>query len=178
MEILTDEASLRQPCLPCSSVEEGLQISSQLSTALTASPVLGIGLAANQIGIHKRACLLRVLELEPQGFGYLVELTLINPKITKLSQPVIFSQEGCLSFPGQAVRTLRYASCTVMDDLEPSGRELIGIRAICAQHEIEHLNSKTMYDAAYDKVQRNQSCPCGSGSKFKACCLPKVKEWK
>lgn len=178
MEILTDEAKLRQPCEPCGSIEEGLEIADQLSAALTASPIHGIGLAANQIGIQKRVCLLRVPERDPLGFRYSVELVFINPRITELSAPIKFKQEGCLSFPDQWVCTLRYGCCTVVDDTEPNGRLLVGVRAIVAQHEIDHLDSRTMYDSLFEKIKRDHLCRCGSGKNFGICCLPNVKDWK
>jgi len=176
LQITTNPVDLRKPCLPCETIEEGLEICDQLSQALTDSLVLGIGLAANQIGIQKRVCLLRVPETDSQGFRYTVELKLINPKVSGLQRPVIFNQEGCLSFPGKTVRTLRYTRCVVIDDLEPEGRELIGMRAICAQHETSHLDSQTMFDVIFDDIKPNASCPCGSGERFKKCCRLAAKE--
>ena len=61
---------LNQPCEPCSSVNEGEEIAAKLIKELTISKN-GIGLAANQIGIQKRVCVINVKE-EP--------VVLINPK--------------------------------------------------------------------------------------------------
>lgn len=30
--------------------------------------------------------------------------------------------------------------------------------------------------ARYPRTKRNARCPCGSGKKFKRCCLPRVKQ--
>ena len=176
--ILTDKDFLCQPCQPCLSVEEGLEIIAKLSDALTASPTLGVGLAANQIGIQKRVCLLRIPEIDSQGFQYNVEFGLINPKIIKLENPVRFKREGCLSFPGQWVETLRYTKCIVIDDLEPAGRTFIGMRAIVAQHEIDHTLGKTMYHSLLENVRANRQCPCGSIKNFRECCKIIMKEMK
>ena len=50
---------LNQPCEPCSSVNEGEEIAAKLLKELTISKN-GIGLAANQIGIQKRVCVINV----------------------------------------------------------------------------------------------------------------------
>ena len=59
--------------------------------------------------------------------------------------------------------------------------ELRLLETICVQHEIDHLNGLTIFDRE-DKPQpiiskkavgRNEPCPCGSGKKFKKCCIGK-----
>lgn len=167
--IITDETKLKQPCEEATP-EEGIKILDQLAEELTKSPILGIGLAANQIGLNKRVCLLRFPENDSQGYQYHVEIGLVNPVITELSEPVEFGNEGCLSFPGKVVKTLRFNRCKVVDALEPSGRVLEGLRAIVAQHETDHLNGLTMYDSLLEEIKPNDRCRCGSGKKFKACC--------
>ena len=62
----------------------------------------GIGLAANQIGINKRVCVINVKE----------PLVLINPRIVEHSEEQFMFAEGCLSFPGKHVRTGRYSRKT------------------------------------------------------------------
>ena len=55
------------------------------------------------------------------------------------------------------------------------------LEAICVQHEIDHLNGLTIHDrenktkpmVSQKKVGRNDPCPCGSGKKFKKCCINK-----
>lgn len=173
--IITDHQAIIQACEPAASITEGQQICRRLADELTASKVPGIGLAANQIGINKRVCILRTPEFDPAGFGYSIEIWLINPKIERLQNPVVFSQEGCLSFPNKTVKTLRYASCRVVDDLNPKGWDFNGLRAIVAQHEIAHTNSHTMYDSEWDRLRPKMPCPCDSGKPFKLCCKPKAK---
>jgi hypothetical protein len=63
-----------------------------------------------------------------------------------------------------------------------------GIVCIGVQHEIDHLNGvclpgkegavEGVYTAdgvrrGHKKVGRNDPCPCGSGKKFKKCCIGK-----
>lgn len=41
----------------------------------------------------------------------------------------------------------------------------------------EELSEPSISDILSWKVGRNDPCPCGSGKKFKKCCLPKQEEW-
>jgi len=92
----------------------------------------GVGLAAPQIGILRRYCVIDV------GEG-IVEL--INPVImeTKGEQ---HGQEGCLSVPGKSGQVTRPNYVKVlaydenMEQFEIEGTELLA-RALC--HEIDHL---------------------------------------
>ena len=53
------------------------------------------------------------------------------------------------------------------------------LETICVQHEIDHLNGITIHNReskpepiVSKKVPgRNEKCPCGSGKKFKKCCM-------
>ena len=67
---------LKEKCEPVSTIEEGEEIAAKLLKELTNSKESGIGLAANQIGINKRVCVINVKE----------PLVLINPKIVKKSK--------------------------------------------------------------------------------------------
>ena len=55
--IITDKNKITQVCEPCKSVEEGEEIGAQILKELGDK---GIGLAANQIGINKRVCVINV----------------------------------------------------------------------------------------------------------------------
>lgn len=93
----------------------------------------GCGLAASQIGILRRVCIVDV------GDG-LVEL--VNPVIIEKSG-VQEEEEGCLSFPGEYGKTRRPMHVTVRAQnrngetftVEGSG---LKARALC--HEIDHLD--------------------------------------
>ena len=54
------------------------------------------------------------------------------------------------------------------------------LESICIQHEIDHLNGLTIADRenkpqpiVSEKVGRNEPCSCGSGKKYKKCCINK-----
>ena len=95
----------------------------------------GAGLAAPQVGILRRVCLV----MDPEGEEY---LELINPEIVEQSGEQT-GLEGCLSVPGKwGVVTRPYhvrvrAQDRYGDWFEVEGEEIVA-RAFC--HEIEHLD--------------------------------------
>lgn len=99
----------------------------------------GVGLAAPQVGILKRAVVIDV------GDG---RIELINPVIVKQSGKQVGS-EGCLSVPGVYGEVERPQKVTVKAQdrngnfFETTGTELLA-RAFC--HEIEHLDGKLFLD--------------------------------
>ena len=90
--IITEETKLRLMCEEVKTIKEGEEIGTQLLTELTKSEN-GIGLAANQIGINKRVCVINVKE----------PIVLVNPRIVEHSEEQFVFAEGCLSFPGQFI---------------------------------------------------------------------------
>ncbi len=93
----------------------------------------GVGLAAPQVGVIKRLCVIDVGE-GPYVF--------INPEIT-YTEGEQTGDEGCLSLPGKAgqvtrpmkVKVKAYDEC--MREFELEAEELFA-RAIC--HEVDHLD--------------------------------------
>lgn len=149
--IITDREELEVKCKPCKSIEEGEKIAVKLLEELKETNS-GIGLAANQIGINKRVCVVNVKE----------PIVLINPEITKTSTDMFAFMEGCLSFPKQAIRTMRYKEVTVKaenhkkllkfkvpKDKKSKNFLLTSYEVACVQHEIDHLDGITMFDREY-----------------------------
>lgn len=100
----------------------------------------GIGLSANQVGYVDRVVVMII-------GGSVV--TLVNPEITQQSALQSTIQEGCLSIPARSKIKPRYGKVTVSyQDLTGLHKrvDLVGVEAVCAQHEIDHLNGKTMLD--------------------------------
>ena len=98
----------------------------------------GQGLAACQIGVLKR-----VIVINSNGFRQ----AFINPRITKRYGGKITSKEGCLSFPGKQVLIVRFKQVIIEgfdEEWEPVTRKLKGQSAICAQHEVDHLDGITL----------------------------------
>ncbi len=159
--IITSEKDLRQVCESVS-LEEGKKIAKQLSDVLEKTSN-GVALAAPQIGIYKRVFVVKT-HTGIQSF--------INPVIVHKSNPFINYQEGCLSFPGKRIDTIRYNNVGVQDDL--NGEQLYtNFAAVAVQHEYYHLDGKLMFD--FQKPKPYEKCFCESGNKFKFCCWPNLK---
>ena len=102
----------------------------------------GIGISAIQVFVPVRVFL---IQLQKTG----EVKVFINPTLQPLAQETEVSPEGCLSFPGifADVKRFRKVRVTALDkDLHPFTVDLEGIDAICAQHELDHLNGITFYD--------------------------------
>ena len=102
--------------------------------AETLADANGAGLAAPQVGILRRVCL--VLDEESEEY-----LELINPEIIETSGEQT-GEEGCLSLPGKwgIVTRPNYVKVRAlneeMEEVELEGEGLLA-RAFC--HEIDHL---------------------------------------
>jgi len=161
--IIKEMDKLNIKCAPCSSVEEGEELGAQLLKELTESKG-GIGLAANQIGINKRVCVINVKE----------PIVLINPKIVDRSKDEFIFPEGCLSFPDKKVRTSRNVSIKVEADNYESTLTFSAeskdindaFECVCVQHEIDHLDGITMFDREIEKpkpIVRGENAPSKIG---------------
>ncbi|MES2984893.1 MAG: peptide deformylase [Pseudomonadota bacterium] len=105
----------------------------------------GIGLAAVQIGVHKRCVVVDVGVRE----GRNTPLKFVNPEIIENSDDRSVFAEGCLSFPDQYSDVERPERVTVRY-LDETGAqktlEATGILATCLQHEIDHINGIVFVD--------------------------------
>jgi len=168
--IITDKNKLTTPC-DVVSIKEGEEIGVRLLHELRNSKN-GVGLAANQIGINKRVCVVNIKE----------PLVLINPKIVKKSDDTFVFPEGCLSFPNKHIRTLRHTSVTIEADnyndklsFSADSEDINdAFECACIQHEIDHLDGITMFDrkfvkpaAVSNKIGRNEKVTIEKGSESK-----------
>jgi peptide deformylase len=170
--IITEEAKLRLMCEEVKTVKEGEEIGAQLLTELSKS-VNGIGLAANQIGINKRVCVVNVKE----------PLILINPRIVEHSEEQFVFPEGCLSFPGKHVKAGRYTSVIIEADNHEGKLSFSAdsedmndaFECACVQHEIDHLDGITMFERSVtpqpvrvpEKIGRNEKVMITDGKETK-----------
>jgi peptide deformylase len=122
----------------------------------------GVGISANQLGIQKRACLIKVRD---------TYLFLLNPQIIKRDKEGFIFYEGCLSIPktiNKPIKTLRSISVTVMTDnlgelvfsINTEGDKdevsVETLQTVVAQHEIDHLDGITIKDRVYStQVTKN-----------------------
>jgi peptide deformylase len=117
----------------------------------------GVGLSANQIGVNKRACVIKFND---------VELFLLNPIIKERSNDGFIFYEGCLSIPDtikKPVRTIRATYVVVQTDNLGELRFEINpeedrkgdrvsddtMKTVVVQHEIDHLDGITIKDRVY-----------------------------
>lgn len=126
---------------PVTDVDERIRsIAAKMLATMYASN--GVGLAATQVDIHER---LFVMDVE-SGKDPIV---LINPEIVWTSVERAKSPEGCLSVPLQGDLVERYKAVTV-EYLNLSGEkvkmEAENYKAVCIQHEIDHLNGKVFVE--------------------------------
>lgn len=106
----------------------------------------GIGLAAVQVGVHKRILVMDLQERDENKHG---PYYLVNPQIIESSNTLSSYDEGCLSFPEQQSTVFRPERVTVKY-LDYQGKEQVleatGLLATCVQHEIDHLNGIVFVD--------------------------------
>jgi peptide deformylase len=193
-KIVQDIGFLRAQSEPVTSVQEARELIAKIEPVLMKLDN-GIGLAAIQLGIPKQLAIIK----GDQGNIYL-----INPVVIEKDREFIYGQEGCLSCPGLFKPTVRYEDFIIKNQIidgEQFREETQyfyyhnseknvkyegysgGITSIAVQHEIDHFNGKLIldYDVVIEpmrrdsqKIGRNDQCPCGSGRKYKKCCLLKV----
>lgn len=168
MLIINNEEALRVKCEEVKSEEVGelVSILERELAHINKFQKIGIGLAAPQIGIAKDISIVRL------GGEY--DINLVNAKISKKYDPIIFREEGCLSFPGRVENTNRFQEIVVIDNLwHIKSFVASGFVAVACQHEIDHTNSHLFIDHMIKekpKGKPNDLCPCGSGKKLKKCC--------
>ena len=100
----------------------------------------GVGLAAPQVGVGLRLCIIEVDD---------TQYVLINPKITAKSRKKFLADEGCLSFPGQFFPISRCDEVQVRyidKDGNPGKIKGQGLLARALQHEIDHLDGILFVD--------------------------------
>ena len=94
----------------------------------------GVGLAAPQVGILRRICVIDVMDEDP--------FVLINPRILETSGEQT-DEEGCLSVPGKVAEGTR-ADYVKVSSLDMDMNEVIyegeGLRARAILHEMDHLD--------------------------------------
>ena len=114
----------------------------------------GMGLAAPQVGITKR---LVVIDVDWDGEkGEKNPIVLVNPEIVELAGEPEEGGEGCLSCPGVTVPVKRQPWARVQYyDLDGELWEIEGdgLLGRCLQHEIDHLNGRTLFESC-DPVTR------------------------
>ncbi|MBN8828126.1 MAG: peptide deformylase [Sphingobacteriia bacterium] len=142
--IVAPDPRLKQPSEHVSEVNEEIRqlVNDMIETMYQKD---GIGLAAVQIGVHKKVV---VIDVE-WGTKDKNPIVMINPEIIEFSEEKTALNEGCMSFPNQYPSVIRPSTVTVKyKDLEWQEHiiQAEGLFAKCIQHEIDHTNGITFVD--------------------------------
>jgi len=102
----------------------------------------GVGLAATQVNVHLRII---VIDTSPTRDEL---LALVNPELIEATGEADF-EEGCLSVPGIYEKLRRAQNIRVRalgTDGVPFEVTAEGLRAVCIQHEMDHLEGKVFVE--------------------------------
>lgn len=138
-------------CSPVSEINDHIRLlAADMLETMYAAP--GRGLAAPQV-----AELLRIFVMDPTWKeGHPDPMICINPEIITRSDTVTTAAEGCLSIPGVEAlvsrpETIRMAWTDLGGVVQQA--DLSGFAALCAQHELDHLDGIVTLDRV-DAAQR------------------------
>jgi peptide deformylase len=102
----------------------------------------GVGLAATQVDVHKRVIVIDISETKDELRVF------INPELLA-AEGEAECEEGCLSVPGYYDKVTRAARIAVRA-VDPRGETIThdphGRRAVCVQHEMDHLEGKVFVE--------------------------------
>lgn len=144
LEILEfPDRRLSLPAEPVAAVDDELRrLLDDMLDTMYAAP--GIGLAAPQVGVLRRAF---VADLGAEGERR--PLCVVNPEIVWRSDVTTTAEEGCLSLPQQFGDVTR-ANAIRLRHQDRSGDvreiEAEGLLARCLQHEVDHLDGVLFID--------------------------------
>lgn len=145
-KILKDKELSTIAAAPVITIDQGIK-DLAIDLCLTMSGQRALGIAAPQVGVGLRIMVINTCTFtaDPNAMGCTI---MINPEILE-AHGQQEKKEGCLSFPGQQVRVPRHNQVRVKwqntqgEFLEST---YMGLAAACVQHEIDHLDGKTMFD--------------------------------
>ena len=131
-------------CAPVQSIDDDLRrlVGDMFETMYDAP---GRGLAGPQVGVLSRVFVMDATWKE----GEMTPLACINPSITPLGEAHSTNEEACLSIVGVSAEVTRPNQISLsFTDLngEEATMELEGFAAICAQHEMDHLEGRVIFD--------------------------------
>lgn len=139
-----------------------------------------VGLAANQCNLNGKRFNQRIFAIK-----HLKEDTwrlIIDPVVSEYVGMKEMKLEGCLTWCDKMILAKRSRAVIVkyydIDGNLYENELHYGFDAQIWQHEINHLDGipETVVEPNYKlplelKIGRNEPCPCGSGKKYKQCCL-------
>lgn len=136
--LLSKETSLRRPCQAVTEFNDSLRKTVAALVGTFHSHKIAVGLAAPQVGIQSRVCVVNVSKNKTAP-----NKVLINPKIAEGSDKTETRFESCMSLPDVRGKVERALSVKVEYEDEKGVRREIeaeGFLARVLQHEIDHLD--------------------------------------
>jgi peptide deformylase len=135
---------LSAQCAPVGAVTDAVRtLAADLLETMYDAP--GRGLAAPQVGVLRRVFVMDATWKE----GTPSPVVCIDPAIVSFGDVLAEASEGCLSLPGVMVQVTRPTTVrmtwTDLDGVRQD-RELTGFAALCAQHELDHLDGIVTLD--------------------------------
>jgi peptide deformylase len=137
--LIWPDPELLKPSAPVAVIDDSLRalVQDLFDTMYDAD---GVGLAAPQIGVHKRVVVVDIRAYERELLAGELEW-----------------EEGCLSVPGETGLVTRAARCRVQY-LDLDGKEQVidaeGLKSVALQHECDHLDGKLFVDYL-SRLKRN-----------------------
>ena len=132
---------LKEICKPIEKIDKRLRnFLDDMAETMYASE--GVGIAAPQVGVAIRAC---VVDVDKKN-----RYDMINPVIT-FREGVAVGEEGCLSCPdlfGDVERAEKIRVEYISRFNKKKTLEAEGLLARCIQHELDHLDGKLFIDIA------------------------------
>ena len=140
--VLVPSVKLKKKSRDVSEEEFGEELDKYMDDMLRKMYILnGVGLAGIQVGDDRRVL------VADAGSG---PVKIVNPEILDSSTETVTFTEGCLSIPGfktdvDRSKTIRLRYKNPYG--EAAERTLSDAEAVVIQHEIDHLNGKTLLDS-------------------------------
>ncbi len=113
----------------------------------------GAGIAANQVGVNLRICIIGVEANERYPYKPALPLTvLVNPVVEQIGAETYLNNEGCLSVPirGDLLRMMAIEVRAWDRTGRPFEQIYRGLSAGTVQHEVDHLDGKLILDRVTD----------------------------
>ena len=158
--VTSEDPSLYKPCREVTKFHDRFhQLKDDMRDTLESAD--GVGLAAPQVGVLRRAVLVLETNVPENERPYVIEL--VNPEIVERSGEQ-YGPEGCLSVPGRFGLVTRPMEVTVRaqdrygKSFEVKGE---GLTARCLCHEIDHLEG-VVFTSVAERMLTDEELETGS----------------
>jgi len=146
------DSRLRTPAEPVEAITDDIRaVWADMVDSMDAMPGQGVGLAAPQIGVMLRLAVVDASTARNR------RILMANPVILEAGTELIKGQEASPNLPGVSAKIERPKTVSIRF-LNEQGtvdrRELEGLEARSAQHQIDHLNGRMYFDRL-TKVRRD-----------------------